>query len=194
MAQSRALLVLDLLNDIVHHDGQYAPHGYAEQVSNRGVLKQAATAIERARTAGIPVIYVVVGFSPDFSECPPGSPVFAEAREAGKLVMGTWATRIHDAVRPQDGDPIVLKRRISPFFGTELDLILRTRKVDTLLLTGVSTDLVILATARDGHDRDYQVEVLADATAAADLESHECALRLIARTATVSTVDEALPV
>ncbi|MDX3659664.1 isochorismatase family protein [Streptomyces sp. ID05-26A] len=70
---------------------------------------------------------------------------------------------------------------------------LRTRGVNTLLLTGVSTDLVALATARDGHDRDDAVEVLADVTAAADNAPHESALTLIARTATVTTVDGALP-
>ncbi|HWO64839.1 MAG TPA: isochorismatase family cysteine hydrolase, partial [Umezawaea sp.] len=167
MTRSPALLVLDLLNDIVHPDGQYAPHGYEQQVSSRGVLERAATAISRARTAGIPVIYVVVGFSPDFSEWPATSPIFAEAKEAKKLIIGTWATEIHDKVKPEEGEAVVIKRRISPFHGTELDLVLRTRGVNTLLLTGVSTDLVVLATARDGHDRDYAVEVLADATAAA---------------------------
>jgi nicotinamidase-related amidase len=194
MTRSPALLVLDLLNDIVHPDGQYAPHGYEQQVRSRGVLERAATAIERARAANIPVIYVVVGFSPDFSEWPAGSPVFAEAKEAGKLIIGTWATQVHDAVKPAEGDAIIIKRRISPFFGTELDLVLKTRKIDTLLLTGVSTDLVVLATARDGHDRDYAIEVLADATASANADLHEAALKLIARTATVTTVDEALPV
>ncbi len=192
MARCPALLVLDLLNDIVHPDGKYAPHGYAEQVASRHVLERAATAIDRARTAAIPVIYVVVGFSQDYSEWPSESPIFAEARDARKLVIGTWATQIHDAVKPADGEPIMVKRRISPFFGTELDLVLRTRGIDTLLLSGVSTDLVVLATARDGHDRDYQVEVLADATAAATTELHNAALTVIARTATVTTVDGAM--
>ncbi|MEU7476809.1 isochorismatase family cysteine hydrolase [Lentzea sp. NPDC042327] len=193
MTSSPALLVLDLLNDIVHPDGQYASHGYEQQVASRGVLERAATAIARARAENIPVIYVVVGFSPDFSEWPSNSPVFAEAKDAGKLVIGTWATEVHDAVKPAEGDAVVVKRRISPFFGTELDLVLRTRGVNTLLLTGVSTDLVVLATARDAHDRDYAVQVLADATASATSDLHEAALRLIARTGTVTTVDEALP-
>lgn len=192
MTSRPALLVLDLLNEIVHPDGRYASHGYAREVAERDVLGRAATAIERARRAGIPVIYVVVGFSPDYAEWPAGSPVFAEAKAGEKLVIGHWGTRVHDAVKPAEGEQIVVKRRISPFFGTELDLVLRTRNVDTLLLTGVSTDLVVLATARDGHDRDYRVAVLADATAAADPTLHDAALAVIARTATVTTVDKAL--
>jgi nicotinamidase-related amidase len=82
---------------------------------------------------------------------------------------------------------------VSPFHGTNLDLLLRTLEVDTLLLTGVTTDLVVLSTARDGHDRDYEIVVLEDATATANDELHQAALAVIARTATVTTVDEALP-
>lgn len=62
-----------------------------------------------------------------------------------------------------------------------------------LLLTGVATDLVVLSTARDAHDRDYVVEVLQDATATANEQLQEMALQLIARTATISTVEQALP-
>jgi nicotinamidase-related amidase len=193
MTSRPALLVLDLLNEIVHPDGKYAVHGYAREVAERDVLGRAATAIDRARMSGVPVIYVVVGFSLDYAEWPPRSPVFAEARAEEKLVIGHWGTQVHDAVKPADGEQIVVKRRISPFFGTELDLVLRTRGVDSLLLAGVSTDLVVLATARDGHDRDYRVTVLADATASADRTLHEAALAVIARTATVTTVDEAMP-
>lgn len=193
MTSRPALLVLDLLNEIVHPDGRYASHGYAREVAERGVLTNAATAIDRARMAGVPVIYVVVGFSLDYAEWPARSPIFAEAKAEEKLVIGHWGTQIHDAVKPADGEQIVVKRRISPFYGTELDLVLRTRGIDTLLLTGVSTDLVVLAAARDAHDRDYAVQVLADATAAAERGLHEAALAVIGRTATVTTVDAALP-
>jgi nicotinamidase-related amidase len=193
MERSPALIVLDMLNEIVHPDGAYAPHGYAEQAADRQVLAKVATALARARARGIPVIHVVVGFSPDFSEAPAHSPVFATARERGALVMDSWGTCFHDAVKPEPGEPVVVKRRVSPFYGTELDLVLRARGVDTLLLAGVSTDLVVLAGARDGHDRDYTVQVLADATVSARGDLHDAALQLIARTASVVSVDQALP-
>lgn len=187
-----ALLVLDLINDVVHPDGRFASHGYAEQVARRGVLERAAVAVHRARAADIPVIYVVVGFSPDYAECPPGSPIFGKSAEERQITLGTWGTQVHDAVKPEDGEPIVVKHRISPFHGTSLDLRLRSRRIDTLLVTGVSTDLVVLATARDGHDRDYRVRVLADATAAANAELHDAALTVIARTAEVTTVRQGM--
>ena len=194
MKNSPALIVMDMINEIVHPEGVYAAHGYAEQAARRQVLARTATALAQARTQGVPVIHVVVGFSPDYSEAPRQSPVFATALSEGALVLGAWGTCIHDAVKPGPGEPILTKRRVSPFFGTDLDLVLRTRGVDTLLLAGVSTDLVVLAAARDGHDRDYRVEVLSDATVSASDELHDAALTVIARTARVLTVNEAFSV
>ncbi|MBC6463714.1 isochorismatase family cysteine hydrolase [Actinomadura sp. HBU206391] len=193
MKSHPALLMMDLINEIVHPDGKYAGDGYYQQVSERQVLEHAAIALDRARTAGIPVIHVVVGFSGDYAQWPPASPVFAEARADRRLVLGTWATRIHDAVRPLAGEPVVAKHRVSPFYGTPLEEMLHALRVDTLLLTGVTTDLVVLSAAREAHDRDYRVEVLADATATADDALHETALTLLARTATVTTVEQASP-
>jgi nicotinamidase-related amidase len=192
MGRRPALLVLDLINEIVHPDGKYAGDGYLEQVTRRGVLEHAATAIAQARASGIPVIYVVVGFSPGYPDWPAGSPVFAETRTKGALTLGTWGTQVHASLAPAAGEPVVAKRRLSPFHGTHLDLLLRGQGVDTLLLMGVTTDLVVLSTAREGHDRDYRVEVLEDATATSGPELHEAALTVLARTATITTVAQAL--
>jgi nicotinamidase-related amidase len=192
MGNRPALLVLDLINEIADPAGKYGAEGFAQQIADRKVLENAAKAVEAARTAGIPVIHVVVGFSPGHLEWPATSPVFAAAKADDRLVFGTWATEVHPALAPAAGEPVVPKSRISPFHGTGLDLLLRTQGIDTLLLTGVSTDMVILATARDAHDRDYVVEVLEDATAADNQEIHEAALKVIARTATITTVQRSL--
>ncbi|WP_267244243.1 cysteine hydrolase family protein [Streptomyces sp. PR69] len=192
MGNRPALLVLDLINEIAHPDGKYGAEGFAQQIADRRVLENAAAAIGRARTAGIPVVHVIVGFSAGHPEWPSGSPVFQAAKPDDRLVFGTWATEVHPALAPAPGEPIVAKSRISPFYGTGLDLLLRTQGIDTLLVAGVSTDMVILAAARDAHDRDYAVEVLEDATAADSPEMHEAALKVIARTAVVTTAAQAL--
>lgn len=193
MGSHTALLILDMINDLVHPDGKKAGDGYYAHAAGRGVHERTAAAISRARTAGIPVIYVVVGFEPGYADWPADSPLFRAASDDHKPTLGTWGTRVHDSVKPATDEPIVEKRRVSPFHGTHLDLLLRKYKVDTLLLTGVATDLVVLSTARDGHDRDYRIEVLEDATATCNQELHEAALKLIARTAMITTVDRALP-
>jgi nicotinamidase-related amidase len=193
MQGKKALLMLDLINEIVHPEGKYAHEGYLEQVTRREVLANASTALARARAAKIPIIHVVVGFSRNYVECPAQSAVFSVAREDQRLLLGTWATQIHNDVKPLPHEPTVVKNRVSPFYQTHLELLLRSQGIDTLLLAGVSTEFVVLTTAIEAHDRDYQVEILEDATAASNAERHDAALKIIARTAKIHTVSEALP-
>ncbi|GAA3904840.1 cysteine hydrolase [Streptomyces lacrimifluminis] len=186
-----ALLVLDLINEISHPEGRYNDV-CLDQIESRGVLGHARRAVDRARAAGIPVVYVIVGFSPGLADWPETSPLFTEAADGDRLILGTWGTEVHESLKPLADEPVVAKRRVNPFLGTHLELILRARGVNTLLLTGVTTDLVILSTAREAHDRDFLVEVLEDATATSDPELHQAALTLLRRTAEVTTVDAAL--
>ncbi|MFC5719735.1 cysteine hydrolase family protein [Streptomyces gamaensis] len=185
------LLIMDLINDVVHPDGTYAREGYADQVARRGVLRNAARAADLARGAGIPVVHVTVGFSAGYPEWPASSSVFAPCRDEGRLLLGAWGTQQHETVRPKEGEVLVSKHRLSPFHGTSLDLLLRAQDIDTVLLAGVSTDLVVMSAAREAHDRDYRVQVLEDATASRTDELHDAAVMLLARTATVTTVDQA---
>jgi nicotinamidase-related amidase len=177
-----ALLVLDLINEITHPEGRY-PEVCLDQVNERGVLDRAAEAIGRARAAGIPVIFVVVGFSAGYPDWSPVSPLFAEVRDGERLLLGSWGTEVNDRLKPLPDEPVIAKRRLSPFYGTGLDALLRT---------GTTTELAVLSTARDAHDRDYHVFVLEDATATSDAVTQEAAIRLIARTATVTSVEEVL--
>lgn len=189
---SRALLMLDLINEIVHEDGKYGREGYAAQVSIRAVLENAEAALTRARELKIPVIHVIVGFSEGYPEWPSDSLVFSSAREDERLLLGSWGTRLHERVANIRSEPVVVKHRISPFYGTTLEVLLRSLAVKTLLLAGVATDMVVLAAAKDGHDRGFQVQVLEDATAADSDDMHDAAIRVIRRSASISTVSEAL--
>ncbi|MEV6962854.1 isochorismatase family cysteine hydrolase [Streptomyces sp. NPDC051207] len=191
MTRRPALLVLDLINEVAHPDGKYADV-CLEQIESRAVLDHARRAVRRARESGVPVVYVVVGFSPGLADWPASSPLFSEAAGGDRLILGTWGTDVHDSLKPLAHEPVVAKRRINPFHGTHLELILRSYGVNTLLLTGVTTDFVVLSTAREAHDRDFRVEVLEDATATSSPELHEAALTLLRRTAEVTTVDAAL--
>ncbi|MET8692191.1 isochorismatase family cysteine hydrolase [Streptomyces bauhiniae] len=191
MTRSPALLVLDLINEIAHPDGKYNDVCLG-QLESRGVLGHARRAIDLAREQGVPVVYVVVGFSEGLADWPPTSPLFAEAADGDRLILGTWGTEVHDSLKPEAHEAVIAKRRVNPFLGTHLELLLRSYGVNTLLLTGVTTDLVILSTAREAHDLDFRVEVLEDATATSSPELHEAALTLLRRTAEVTTVDAAL--
>ena len=95
-------LVMDMMNDIVAEDG-FNAQTYGVQVKQRDVLANTATAIAAARLAGAKIGYVRVGFSPDYRECPPASPIFSGARANGIFQLGTKGTEVHPAARPAGG-------------------------------------------------------------------------------------------
>ncbi len=84
-----------------------------------------------------------------------------------------------------EDDFIVIKHRISPFYGTDLETVLRANKVDTLYIAGVSTNMAVELTAREAHDRDYNVVVLSDACGSYNKEVHEFSLKIISNLAEV---------
>ncbi|CAN7717354.1 cysteine hydrolase family protein [Neorhizobium tomejilense] len=192
MAADTILLVMDMINDLVHPDGMGAKT-YVVKCHERNVYENTKSIIERARSSGVPIGYVRVGFSPDYRECPPNSPVFSKARDNGFFKLGQWGTEIYGGFAPRDGDIDIIKHRVSPFYGTKLMPLLSAIGAKRLLLAGVSTNGVVQAAAREGHDRDFECVVLEDCCAGATDEEHEYAVAGVRRFATVSrAVDVAL--
>ncbi|MEW2164749.1 isochorismatase family cysteine hydrolase [Streptomyces sp. NPDC007084] len=187
-----ALLVLDMINELVHPDGHYA-HVCRDQVARRRVIDHTATAIARARSLDIPVIYVVLGYSGHYEDWPSRSILFGPPDPERRFTLGSWGTQVHERLAPKPGEDVVVKQRVSPFHGTNLELLLRARKTDTLLLAGVATDLVVLMASREAHDLGFAVEILEEATATSDSALQDAALLLLARTAVISSVDASLP-
>jgi len=183
-------LVLDMQNDLVHPDGPNGSGPLGEQVRARNVIANTARAIERARAAGMKVGFVRVGFSAGYPECPPKSPVFGGAPKAGLFKLGQWGTEIHPDLEQRDGDVQVVKHRVSPFYSTTLEAQLRALGVDTLYVSGVSTQAVVQAAVRDAHDRDYAVHVLEDCCAAHSAQEHENSMGSIARFCTITNSHE----
>ncbi|WP_137389592.1 cysteine hydrolase family protein [Rhodoligotrophos defluvii] len=186
MASDTVLLVMDMINDLVHPEGMGAKT-YVPLCRERGVYENTVLAIRRAREAGTRVGYVRVGFSPDYAECPPGSPVFSKARENGLFILGAWGTEVFADFAPQEGDLDIIKHRVSPFYGTRLEPFLRAQGIGRLILAGVSTNGVVSAAVREGHDRDYACVVLEDCCAGATKEEHDYALAGLRRYAQVTT-------
>jgi nicotinamidase-related amidase len=178
------LLVMDMLNDLVHETGS-GKTTYVPLMKERNVLACTQNAIRAARDAGVLVGYVRIGFSPDYRECPPASPIFSKARENGLFKLGTWGTEVHAELAPRQEDFDFIKHRVSPFYGTALEPVLRARSISRLFLCGVSTNGVVHTGAREGHDRDYECIVLRDCCAGATVDEHESALRCLARYAAI---------
>jgi nicotinamidase-related amidase len=89
----------------------------------------------------------------------------------GDLATGLWPT-----LRPQGDEPHIVKRRYSCFVGTELDILLRGYRADTLVLMGGLTDVCVHYTFADAHQRDYYVRVVEDAVGGSSLPAHDAAL------------------
>lgn len=181
-------LVMDLINDLVHQDGANGT-GLAAEVQRRQVLTHSKIAIAKARAEGIPVGYVIVGWSEDYREWPANSPMFGAAREHQLLKLDTWSTQIHEAVEPRKEDYIIIKHRVSPFYGTNLEPILRAQNISRLVMSGVSTNYVMQSAVREAHDRGYEVVILEDACSALSEEEHQWAIKGLSRMAEVTTSD-----
>jgi nicotinamidase-related amidase len=182
-------LVMDMMNDLVDENG-FSKATYGVQVKQRGVLENTAAAIAAARAAGAKVGYVRVGFSADYRECPPASPIFSGARTNGIFQLGTWGTEVHPALAPQEGDFDIVKHRVSPFYGTSLEPILRANGVERIVMCGVSTNGVVHSGAREAHDRDYEVVILEDCCAGVTADEHMHAVACLGRYARIVSSTE----
>lgn len=166
--------------------------GIVERYDHDGALVQRlATAIAAAREAGLPVVYVVVGFRAGHPDISPANQSFSAIRGTAAYTPGDPGAAIHPAVAPQPGDVVVTKRRVSAFAGSDLDLVLRSLQRDTVVLAGISTSGVVLSTVREAADRDLRLVVLADGCADGDEEVHRVLLgKVFPRQATVTTIGE----
>jgi nicotinamidase-related amidase len=180
-------LVLDMQNDLVHPEGASGKSPLGEQVRARDVIARTAAAIAKARAKGIAVAYVRVAFSDDHREANPASQVFGPIASNGILKQSSWGGAVHEALSPQSHDWDIVKHRVSPFYATRLELLLRREGIERIYCSGVSTQAVVQAAVRDAHDRDFEVVVLEDCCAAHSNEEHNNSLASIARFCT--TVD-----
>ena len=176
--------------EVMNHEYRVAitPAGVHELVA-RGheIIVQAGAGLgsaitdEEYRAAGVRIAYVRVGFSSDYRECPPASPIFSGARANGIFQLGTKGTEVHPALAPQPQDFDIVKHRVSPFYATSLEAILRANGVERIVMCGVSTNGVVHSGAREAHDRDYEVVILEDCCAGVTPDEHMHAVACLGR-------------
>ncbi len=188
-----ALLAMDFENDIVHENGAFKDFGFAAMVKQNDVLAKSARLLDAARRSGVKVIYVIIKYRPGYPERPANAGLFAATAQANAIVEGTWGAEIHESVTPQDGEPVVTRRGVSAFYGSDLAALLTTRGIDTLLLSGVATNFVVEGTAREAADRGYNVVIVGDCCASASQEIHDAALSTtLPFLSTISNLDEVI--
>ncbi|SMB92546.1 isochorismatase family protein [Deinococcus hopiensis] len=151
------------------------------------VLRNAVRLAEAFRHSGRPVVLVHVAFAPD------GGDTLRPRADAPRIPSALPAdfADFPAELGPESGDIVVTKHHWGAFYATDLDLQLRRRGVTGVVLAGISTSIGVESTAREAHDRAYNVTVAADATTDLHLPSHEHSLSvLFPRLAEVGRVDE----
>jgi nicotinamidase-related amidase len=155
------------------------------------LLPRVAKAIAHARDHKIPVIYIVVGFRPGLPEVNVNNKTFAASRERYASIDMAEFMAVHPSLAPQTGEITVIKRRVSAFTGSDLEVLLRSRGIQHIVLSGISTSGVVLSTTREAADRDYRITILSDACADTDEEVHRVlTTKVFPRQADVITVEE----
>ncbi len=168
-----ALLIVDMQNDWVSKEGFNAKLGSSlwKTVKSDRVIENIVKATEIARRHGIPIFHIRHVYRRDLSDAVATisdytlqHPHSWTATEH-PATEGTWGSEFIEQLQPQETDYIVSKKRSSAFFNTDLELLLRSRCIKTLVITGIATDHCVESTIRSGTDRDFNVIVLTDCTA-----------------------------
>jgi nicotinamidase-related amidase len=155
-----ALLLMDLQRNIV------------DRLGSPEVVANARAAADAARAAGIPVVFVRVAFRAKAPEIAASNRSFAVSKTRMIGDEQSPEVQVIAELDPQPDEPVVVKRRISAFTGSDLEVLLRGLGARRLVLAGISTSGVVLSTVRQAADLDFELVVLADACADPDPEVH----------------------
>lgn len=182
-----ALLCIDFTNEFINPEGKLSAEGYSEFAMKNNSLDRIARIQEHFRDQERMVIHMRTAFSDTYHEHCKFSPLMGNLREKKALILNEFGTEFVEQVGPKAHESIINKHRVSAFYRTRLDIILRTQDIKTLYIVGVGTDTTVDATSWDAHDRDYDVHVISDACVATNDYDHAVGLKSIAKVATVQT-------
>jgi nicotinamidase-related amidase len=182
-----ALVIIDMQRDFLE------PGGFGSLLGNDvALLARTIAPLQRvlaaARAIGMPVIHTREGHRPDLSDAPPAklargrlSCGIGDPGPFGRiLVRGEHGHDIVDELAPIDGEPVLDKPGKGAFYATDLELLLRNRGVERLIVTGVTTEVCVHTTVREANDRGFECLVLSDCVGSYFPEFHEVGLRMIA--------------
>jgi len=172
-----ALVLIEYQNDFTSEGG--ALHGAVEDVMNKtGMIENTKRVVEAARSAGVTVMYAPISFAEGYNEIsshPYG--ILKGVVDGQAFVKDSWGAAIVDDLAPQAGDIVIEgKRGLDTFASTNLDFILRSKGIRTIVLGGFLTNCCVESTMRSGYENGYQVITLNDCVAATSIEQHDNAL------------------
>jgi ureidoacrylate peracid hydrolase len=182
-----ALVIVDVQNDFFHNDGYLgklgAPLGLVQAMAPR-----LARLLDAARARGVKVIHCISYHDEEYA-----SPVVTEQKlrhghkmelngrqlkDAPYCLKGQWGAELY-GMEARPGEEIVIKHRYGGFTGTNLDLILRSHGIQTVILTGAATNVCVESTARETYMHDYYLVFVSDCTATTSQDAHDYTLKMI---------------
>jgi ureidoacrylate peracid hydrolase len=175
---SRAcVLVIDVQNEFCARSGAFHRTGHGVDLIE-AMVPNLLEFIDRARAVGCPVIFARAIYDEHFLAPNWQDPDILCNLAVPRCRTGTWGAEFY-RVEPRPREIVVTKHRYSAFIETELDTILRARGVETLILTGVATNVCVESTARDGFMKDYYIVVVDDCTGTSSLGAQQATLENI---------------
>ncbi|GCB44623.1 isochorismatase [Streptomyces sp. NL15-2K] len=174
--------------DIMKADGAFGPF-FAEPAERRGVVAVTDRLNRAARDVGATVVHSRVAFRPGHADLFVNCPLLALVAEHKALEDGSAGAAIIKELTPEPGDLVVTHPRLTGFHGTDLDVLLRGKGIDTVLFTGVATNISVEGTAREAVNYGYRTVIVSDACSAASDEAHQATLDSFALLGEVSTAD-----
>jgi nicotinamidase-related amidase len=172
-----AVVLIEYQNEFTSDGG--ALHGaVAEVMDKTNMLANTKAVADAARAAGATIMHAPITFAAGYNELskhPYG--ILKGVVDGSAFVKGSWGAAIVDSLAPQDGDILIEgKRGLDTFASTNLDFILRSKGITTIVLGGFLTNCCVESTMRSGYENGYQVITLTDCTAATSVAEHENAI------------------